>query len=130
MKTPPDGGFSQTHALYAQAIVLGENYTLPAGTMCEATRAGEVYHAQALPVDYQIPPLGSIDDFINFLGANLSYGHSDLNIDGNGLDVSSCLHPETGLETVLGFSNYTINTGRPPVVWPWQEQNVTATPTP
>jgi hypothetical protein len=122
MKTPPDGGITQTHVLYAQAIVLGRDYTLPAGTLCKAARAGEVYHAQPLPVDYHIRPMGSVEDIFNFLGFNLQFYHGDIDIDGAGFNVDACLHPETGLEIVTGIADYTINKGRAPTFLPWQQQ--------
>lgn len=121
MKTPPDGGFTQTHALYAQALVLEENYTLPAGTTCYAARAGEIYNSRPLPVDYHVQPLGSVAEWMDRLGFNLYFGHGDLNVDRAGLNAIACLHPQSGLEVVTWFSNYTINTGRTSVIWPWQQ---------
>lgn len=117
METPPEEIFPYAHVLYADVVVFDENFTLPAGTNCQAARVGQAVHAQSLPVDVHI---GLPDDYsgrdvpitretyIEAIGANVTISHLvGLSVDGN-LAVTSCTHPDVdmGVETQFGSQKY------------------------
>lgn len=124
MKAPQGGGYDYDHILYADLVVLDENYILPEGTTCLVARVGEQVHAESIPSSQNIPPPTTIDKMYDALGTNVLVRHVvDL---GSTLGGGACADPTTGLEVateysarIRGGAGWHDTMFSP---WPWQQQ--------
>lgn len=130
MRTPPEGTYPYENTLYADIVVLDDNFVVPAGTVCEASSGyGDTLDPEVLPLGIVLgpPKIGggnraSLEEIIGSLGKNISISHN-VGESVGGLNIISCQHPTVGLEIeteMRGFGTADLLDERF-APWPWQE---------